>query len=173
MNSNPVRSRNWFILFRSSRTDGRVSETMETRDICWPGWLADLVWRCLIINHPKKHLSQQISVFNRLLAPEPGPDVVIRHVTLSGVSSQPPSLHCLNYQHETIGKSYKSKKICYCRTLICGLLLATQSLDHPLIGLYPPLLAPPVSCSGPCECQLDVSAKYRAPGSGAQQGQYS
>ena len=129
MNSNPVRSRNWFILFRSSRTDGRVSETMETRDICWPGWLADLVWRCLIINHPKKHLSQQISVFNRLLAPEPGPDVVIRHVTLSGVSSQPPSLHCLNYQHETIGKSYKSKKICYCRTLICGLLFIGHSVS--------------------------------------------
>ena len=77
-NSNPVLwSLNWFILFRNSRT-----ETMETRDI-WPGWLADLVWSCVIINHPKKHLSQQISVFNRLLAPEPGPDVVIRHVILS------------------------------------------------------------------------------------------
>ena len=77
-NSTPVLwSLNWFILFRNSRT-----ETMETRDI-WPGWLADLVWSCVIINHPKKHLSQQISVFNRLLAPEPGPDVVIRHVILS------------------------------------------------------------------------------------------
>ena len=43
-------------------------------------------------------------MFNRLLAPEPGPDVVIRHVTLSGVSSQLPSLHCLNDQHETIEK---------------------------------------------------------------------
>ena len=72
---------------------------METRDI-WPGWLADLVWSSVIINHPKKHLSQQISVFNRLLAPEPGPDVVIRHV-----SSQPPTLPCLNFPHETIGKS--------------------------------------------------------------------
>lgn len=93
--------------------------------------------------------------------------------------------HCLvsapSYRHCTVWminmkqleKVRNRKKICYWRTLICGLLLATQSLDHPLIGSYPPLLAPHVSCPGPRECQLDVSAKYRAPGSGAQQGQYS
>ena len=185
MNSVPVPSLNWFILFRTRGLTFKISKTIETGDICWAGWrtLYGNGWLSIILKSFYHNKYQYLIVFwPRSLA-------MMWSYVMSycpSVRSQPPSatsvlcevwiFNMKQFEKVTnvIFKNQEStddEDLCIC--LVSDWIDYWDSLlasDWLIVFLSPP---PDVWCLISRQCQWSVSAKCRAPGLGAQRGQYS